>query len=258
MSAKFVWYDINTHDYDTAKAFYGALFGWNFVDWVPEGAPEGTPPYTTILVGELPVGGLVRLPDDVEVPSHWMGHIAVPDVDAAVDRATKRGARFPAGKVDIATVGRFAPMLDPEGAIASLFTPSSAEPMRTPEPGTPGTVGWNELVVANPDQARDFYSAVVGWKWRKAPMDGFDYHLFGTGEAGGDAGGMMQRTPEMPVSCWVPYLTVTSADQALARVRELGGNVMAEPFDVPGVGRLAVCAATDGSAFAVAEWRMGD
>lgn len=255
MTAKFCWYDLNTKDFDKASAFYTGLFGWNLIPWVPEGAPEGAKTYTMIAIGEKPFGGIVPMGDEIPAPSHWMGHIAVPDVDAAVERAKAGGAQFPGGIVDVPTVGRFAPMIDPEGAVCSLFTPEG-EMDDSGYSLTPGRVGWNELAVADPKPIMQFYTDVVGWKWSKGPSTEMDYYLFGSNDERGDAGGMMQRTPETPMSSWMLYFTVADCDASLTKAAELGATTLAPAFDVPGVGRMAVVASPDGAVFGIAEWRM--
>ena len=51
------WNELNTRDPEAAKAFYGAVFGWAFEDKEMEEA--GT--YTTIKLGEDPVGGMLDM-----------------------------------------------------------------------------------------------------------------------------------------------------------------------------------------------------
>src|SRR5262249_59884591 len=48
---------------------------------------------------------------------------------------------------------------------------------------------------------------------------------------------------------WNTYFWVDSADETTAKVREAGGNVMAEPFDVFGAGRMAVFTDPEGAVF---------
>ena len=45
-----------------------------------------------------------------------------------------------------------------------------------------------------------------------------------------------------PVAMWNTYVAVASADETAARVREAGGTVVMEPFDVMDSGRMAVVA----------------
>jgi len=253
MTARFVWYDLNTKDEAKAKDFYPKLFGWKLQSWKPEGAPPDMPEYSMICIGEKAFGGINQLPADAPAPSHWMGHIQVDDVDAAVERAKRLKATFPMGVMEVPTVGRMAAMMDPQGCAVSLFQPAGEAPT-LPGMGTAGMVGWNELVVADVDAAKTFYSEVVGWKWRQGPMEGMEYHLFGTGEEGGDAGGLLPKPPQVPVSAWLHYFTTENLDEMIAKVKELGGQVMGEPFEVPTVGKLATCIGPDGAVFALAQW----
>ena len=50
---------------------------------------------------------------------------------------------------------------------------------------------------------------------------------------------------------WVSYVAVEDADAAAARVRQLGGTVCAEPWEVGEAGRMAVVIDPAGAAFAL-------
>jgi predicted enzyme related to lactoylglutathione lyase len=63
-----------------------------------------------------------------------------------------------------------------------------------------------------------------------------------------------QRERGVPV-CWQNYVKVLSADDAALRAKELGGTVVAEAFDVEGVGRMAVLKDPAGVGFSV--WQDG-
>ena len=58
--------------------------------------------------------------------------------------------------------------------------------------------------------------------------------------------------PQMPgvPNHWHVYFAVTDADAAVAKATELGGTVMAEPFDTP-VGRMAVVSDPQGAVFSI-------
>ncbi|MCC6215561.1 MAG: VOC family protein [Polyangiaceae bacterium] len=253
MTARFVWWDLNSKEADRAKDFYRALFGWTLQSWRPEGAPAGMPAYEMIGIDGRFFGGINQIPKDAPAPSHWMGHIGVTDLDAAMKRAAAAGATFPMGAMEIPTVGRMGMMIDPQGAVASLFQPAGELPS-VPGADVPGMVGWNELLTGDPAASRSFYSDVVGWRWRGGPFAGMGYELFGTGEEGGDAGGMMKKPDEVPVTAWFLYFTSTDLDATVKRIGELGGTVTSPPFAVEQVGRLAIAMAPDGSMFAVAQW----
>jgi predicted enzyme related to lactoylglutathione lyase len=54
-----------------------------------------------------------------------------------------------------------------------------------------------------------------------------------------------------PVAMWNTYVWVESADETASKVREAGGSVVVEPFDVMNAGRMAVFADPEGAAFSV-------
>lgn len=109
----FAWNELETRDPEAAKAFYGAVFGWEFEDH--DMGPMGT--YTEWRLGDAAIGGMAniagRVPD--EVPAHWIVYFAVEDADAAAAQVTDLGGAVNFGPVDI-PAGRFAMVADPWGA----------------------------------------------------------------------------------------------------------------------------------------------
>jgi uncharacterized protein len=108
------WNELNTRDPDGAKAFYGAVFGWNFED--NEMGEMGT--YTSLKLGDGPVGGMLDMaargiPE--EVPAHWQVYFAVEDTDATIEKAKERDGSVMVEPIDI-PAGRFAILTDPHGA----------------------------------------------------------------------------------------------------------------------------------------------
>jgi predicted enzyme related to lactoylglutathione lyase len=49
---------------------------------------------------------------------------------------------------------------------------------------------------------------------------------------------------------WLSYLAVDNVDARLKAAKAAGAKVMREPFDVPGVGRIAIMQAPGGAAIA--------
>jgi predicted enzyme related to lactoylglutathione lyase len=52
-------------------------------------------------------------------------------------------------------------------------------------------------------------------------------------------------------SYWITYISVPDTDATVAKATSLGGEVVAGPFDVPGVGRMAFTKDSQGAYFAV-------
>jgi uncharacterized protein len=97
-----------------SKAFYSAVFGW---DW------GGSDEYAEAKVQARVIGGLMpRRPDmPPDVPDSWVVYFGSADVDADFKIATNQGASEVVGPSDIPGTGRFAVLLDPQGAAFALF-----------------------------------------------------------------------------------------------------------------------------------------
>jgi predicted enzyme related to lactoylglutathione lyase len=235
---RFVWHDCMTGDVDRAKAFYGDLLGWHIEVWKP-----GEMDYPMISSGGAMHGGFGPAPEGA--PPHWLGHVQVEDLEATLERVRANGGTVLAGPFEVPEVGRMAPVADPQGAVLSVFQPAGEIPP------SEGVFVWDELVVDDVDAAKAYYSAVLGWT--TGEMEGaFGTYTMVRGASGTDAAGILPRPPNMPAggpAFWLAYLGTADVDATAARATELGGTVMAEPFDIPGVGRIAILADPTGAAF---------
>ena len=246
--SRFVWHDLMTTDVPKALAFYTALFGWTRTPF--DMGPAGT--YDMIYAGEVGVGGMVPLSPGDGAPPHWIGYVAVKDVDAACAQVDALGGKTRVPPTDIPNVGRFAIVEDPQGAVFSLFHGDGPD---MPSPASPpaGTVAWNELMTTDAEKAAEFYVALTGWTVQKVDMGpmGF-YFLFKQGET--NVAGMM-RHPEADRTrpSWTPYFAVASADESAARAAELGATVIVPPADIEDWGRFYMALDTTGAAFATLE-----
>ncbi len=111
------WHELATREAQAAADFYGQVFGWNAQ--VKEFGPMA---YTEFYQGDQPVGGMFTLtPEMGEVPPHWMAYFAVDDCDAKAEKATSLGANVIVPPQDVPTVGRFATIQDPQGAVFSII-----------------------------------------------------------------------------------------------------------------------------------------
>lgn len=105
-----------------------------------------------------------------------------------------------------------------------------------------GTFYWNELNTHAPEKAREFYSKVIGWQFEEMPMPHGGAYLIAKQDGKPVAGVFPMSGPDfegMP-SHWLSYLAVDNVDQRLAAAKQAGAQVIREPFDVEGVGRIAI------------------
>src|ERR671934_785513 len=119
---------------------------------------------------------------------------------------------------------------------------------RTSHP--PGTFSWSELVTSDADAAKTFYSQLFGWVYDDAPIP--DGGVYSMALRDGKRVAALFASGDQPPH-WNCYVTVASADETTAKARELGANVLADPFDVMDVGRMAVFTDPAGAALCVWE-----
>ncbi|MCA1687068.1 MAG: VOC family protein [Actinobacteria bacterium] len=251
----FCWVDLVTTDPAGAKAFYGELFGWEAED-VPAGE-AGT--YTMLRLGGDEVGGLYEM--DAErreqgIPPHWFSYVSVEDADVTASRARELGGMVYGEAFDVGGDGRMAVIGDPTGAMLGAWQPRAHIGAR--RVNDLGCFTWNELQARDPETAADFYAGLFGWETEPQEQDGQLAYVT-IRNADSQNGGMMPMTEQhgdVP-NYWLTYFTVPSCDDAVARVRELGGEVLAGPMNV-GAGRISVVSDPQGAAFALFEGETDD
>ncbi len=138
---------LNTREVEGAKAFYGAVFGWETLELGPGNAMWRLPGYGDHLEEMNPglregmaemnappgfedvVAALTRIADDQpDVPPHWSVTFAVDDADATAERAAKLGAELVVPPMDAPWV-RMMVIRDPQGAtfVASQFVAENSD-----------------------------------------------------------------------------------------------------------------------------------
>ncbi len=112
------WNELQTHDLDAAAAFYRGLFGWQIKAF--EGFMDGA--YKIFSLDGRDVGGMLSIGEDWgPVPPDWCIYFGVRDCDAAVAKTEWLGGRVLAPAMDVARVGRFAHLQDPQGAVFAVI-----------------------------------------------------------------------------------------------------------------------------------------
>jgi uncharacterized protein len=109
-----------------------------------------------------------------------------------------------------------------------------------------GELAFFELGVADTERGRTFYEGLFGWRFRPGPS-GAGFVIETPNVPGGMHGGDAGASPYL-------FFAVDDMDTAIARVRELGGEV--EETDVQGddesirkFGRFKLCRDDQGSPF---------
>ena len=229
----FVWCELLTTDTAAAESFYKKVVGWTAKPFAPVGS-------YTVFNNSLNsgVGGVMKLPDQAKqmgAPPHWMMYVGTPDVDETAQRVAYLGGKVHKQPEEIPNVGRFAVLADPTGAVSAAFKSSSGD-QEVGQP-KPGEFCWETLNTTDIPKAQAFYTAVYGWK---VGTFGPDMPTFGVADGmENQVASVMQPPPGVP-SHWITYAVVTDLAAARERVKKLGGTVLMDSVDVPGVGTFAV------------------
>ncbi len=120
-------------------------------------------------------------------------------------------------------------------------------------PNVPGTPIWYELMTPDPDGAKRFYEAVVGWSVGEPPPGPVDYRMISAPD--GQVAGMLHLSHDMTAGGarpgWLIYVGVEDTDRTVEQARGLGAQVVVPPADIPGVGRFSLLTDPQGAPFYV-------
>lgn len=106
-----------------------------------------------------------------------------------------------------------------------------------------GTFCWAEMATTDQSAAKSFYGSLFGWNSNDQSMAPGDVYTMFELESRPAAAAYTLRAEERSQGVpphWALYVAVDSADATAERSRQLGGKVLAGPFDVFDVGRMAV------------------
>ena len=116
-----------------------------------------------------------------------------------------------------------------------------------------GRFVWCELMTSAPEAAARFYADVLGWRETRSPVEHVAYRLMGTVMR--DIAGIMPM-PERAAAAgarpaWIGYLGVRDIASECRCLSAAGGAVYRQPFEIPGVGQIAIVADPQGAMFAL-------
>jgi predicted enzyme related to lactoylglutathione lyase len=249
----FSWTDLSTTDQDSAKAFYGSLFDWQF-DEQPVGEDVV---YSMALIDGQPVAAISPQPQqqrDAGVPPLWNSYVTVASADAALARARELGATVHADAFDVMDAGRMGVIQDPQGAFFEVWEPRGS--IGAQIVNAHGALSWNELSSPDLDGSARFYEALFGWKTQAMEGMPMDYRVI-TRADGGSNGGMTEpMAPGVPAH-WLVYFGTEQLNVSAEKAGALGGKVMAGPMDI-GAGQIAVLSDPQGAVFALYSGHFDD
>jgi predicted enzyme related to lactoylglutathione lyase len=241
------WVDLLTTDVDGSKTFYSGVFGW---DWEQTETDEPGNHYHIARLNGHIAAGLMRQHQeqiDMGLPPLWNLYIAVDDIDATMSKVEPSGGSVLVPAFDVMDDGRMAVIADPTGAVVGFW--QAGNRIGAEIVNDPGAFCWSDLVTPDQKAAVEFFGKVVGLKHEffENPQLG-EIAFLKVGEDG------VASTMPPPMECiaahWDIYFPVVDADASAAKIKELGGSIMVEPFDT-GHGRLATASDPAGGIFSI-------
>jgi uncharacterized protein len=246
-TGEFCWINMLTPQPPEARAFFGKLLGWTYLEIPGIGH--------RVQVGGRDIGGLF----DLEGPNTPPGTppligvmVKVDSADAACEKVTSLGGRAKPA-FDIMDNLRMAVCFDPNGAEFDVWEPKKGHGTDV-DSNLHGAPSWFETMTTDVDRAAKFYSELFGWLPQVMPMPGGSYTTFKLRAA--DVAGMMQITPPMGAlrPHWATYFTVRDADETAREAVKLGARLCMTMKNVPGVGRFCGITSPQGVTFRVVQY----
>jgi predicted enzyme related to lactoylglutathione lyase len=240
---RFVWHELYTPNRAGSQEFYGKVAGWTVQSW------DEDPSYQMFATRSGPLGGVV---EERSGTPQWLAYIGSTDVDATADAATRLGGRVRTAPTDLPNGGRYAVLVDPQGATFGVHGSQTApQPEAAPKAGE---FSWHELATSvAPGAAFGFYSALFDWDlMAEHDMGSMGMYLI-FGRNGRQLGGMFDKGAQGKPggAYWLGYVSVTDLEGAVERTKGARGSVLMGPMDVPGGDRVAQLMDPYGAFFAL-------
>jgi hypothetical protein len=260
------WIDTSHPDPDSARVFYGELFGWTFEEAMPPGSDSK---YFMARLRAGDVAGIGAVGPGAPPMALWNTYVWVDSTDETASKVVDAGGKSLVEPFDVLDAGRMAVFADPEGAAFCVWQAKQHKGARIVNEA--GALNFNGLHTRDTAAAKSFYGAVFGWDTltldggaQMWTLPGYGDYLErltpGLGKMVAEVGAPDRFVDVVasinPISDdqtdtpahWSVTFAVDDADAIAQRAAELGGRVLAEPFDAPWV-RTTVLADPQGATF---------
>lgn len=110
---------------------------------------------------------------------------------------------------------------------------------------TAGRFVWHEQVSSDPEQAEGFYTGLFGWDTEVFKPGELDYTMISSG--GQTHGGISKAMEGAPPPHWLSHVSVEDVDDTIEKATRAGGKLLAGPFEIGEVGRMAIISDPQGA-----------
>jgi predicted enzyme related to lactoylglutathione lyase len=254
------WVDTWQPDAEAAVAFYTGVFGWESEDTMPADVPGQH--FMCRLRGR-DVAAIASRPRAAPPTPAWNTYVWVDDAAQAVSRAGAAGGSVLMEPFEALDGGRIAIIADPTGAAIGVWQPGAHRGAQLVN--EPGAWAMSALTTPDPEECKRFYGAVFGWETETFDLGDAEMTMWKLpGYEGGEpqqpvardviatmppAGDAADAPPHWNVDFWTG-----SVDEAASKAKELGGEVLSGPYDIPDVGmRQTVIADPQGATLSLTQ-----
>ncbi len=231
-SSPFCRYELRAKDLDGARAFYTDLLGTDF--WL----------------GPMTIAPLPERAAAMGAPQHWVGDVAVDDVDASAKRFVEMGAQQLGPTQHLPDGSSRAVFRDPFGGAVIGLTSGQAVTHRA---AAKERVAWHILHTREHERAFAAYASLLGWTiTEELDLGDRGKHQMFACDASGETVGSVANTalsPQIHVQ-WMHFFRVPDIQRSLAKVAELGGIAL-PAMETPTGDLVAPCDDPQGGAFAL-------
>ena len=238
------WVDLWTSDVEGSRHFYAELFGWRAEEPSPEFGG-----YFMFTRAGIPIAGAMGEMGETPADNTWKPYFASDDIERTLQLAAEHGATLRQPAVAIGDLGQQAVITDPAGAVTGVWQPDSFPGFTViHEHATPSFIAIN---VRDYHAEIAFYRRVFAWDPLEEENDGHHYAgymdpvsdrpIAGVGDE--DESLAPEESPQ-----WTIFWQCDDVGTSVAKLRALGGTVVAEPTD-GGLGRIAHVADPSGARF---------
>jgi len=107
---------------------------------------------------------------------------------------------------------------------------------------------WNELQTTDVLKAQKFYGNLLGWSFKDHSVGATKYTMINLDN--NDIGGIVASSDKNN-SSWTSYIAVDDIDATVAKVKDLGGNVLVPITTLPDAGMFAIISDPTGAKIAL-------
>jgi uncharacterized protein len=253
------WVETWQDDGEAASAYYSRIFGWDVGQTASPG--DGGSFRICKLRGRDIAAIGSPIPQEAPPVPSWTTFIQVDSAEETAARVKEAGGSVIVDPMDSLEGGSIAIVADPAGAAFAVWEQGKHGGAQTIN--EPGAWAMSMLVTPDSEQAVRFYGEVFGWTTESFGMAGEEFIMFTLpGYVGGEPEQPVPRdvvatvapaaAAEGQAAHWSVDFWARDPDEIARITTEMGGRVLAEPFDIPGIGmRQAALADPQGATFTV-------